>query len=86
MSKTAVVSVSADTPSLNLVAFMRQKRREACCVCHLSADVRSQLNTATDKGIRRKDVLEWLHAVVGVSITDAELTAHKNGRHDDQTT
>ena len=77
MSKTTV-------PVLGLVDFMRQKRREACPVCRLSAEVRSQLDTASDKGIKRKDVLEWLHRVVGSPITDAELTAHRTGRHDDQ--
>ena len=72
------------TQVLGLMDFMRAKRREACPVCKLPAEVRAQLDTASDKGIKRKDVLEWLRTIVGVPITDAELTAHRTGRHDDQ--
>jgi len=76
--------VGKQIPTLNLVDFMRAKRRATCPVCKLPADVREQLATASDKGIKRKDVLEWLRTIVGVPITDAELTAHRTGRHDDQ--
>ena len=76
--------MSKQTPVLGLMDFMRAKRRQSCPVCKLPADVREQLATASDKGIKRKDVLEWLRTIVGAPITDAELTAHRTGRHDDQ--
>jgi hypothetical protein len=72
-------------PIIGLVDFMKQKRREVCPVCKLSAEVRAQLETAAEKGIKRRDVLEWLHSVVGVAVTDQELTSHRNGRHGDET-
>jgi len=75
--------VGKQIPTLNLVDFMREKRRKACPVCKLPVEIRAQLATASDRGIKRKDVLEWLHTVVGVDITNDELTAHRNGGHDD---
>lgn len=68
----------------SLVDFMRAKRRAACKVCQLPDDVREQLRTASDKDIKRRDVLEWLRTEVGSDITDAELTSHKAGHHDEQ--
>jgi hypothetical protein len=76
-------STEAKGPVKSLVEFMQDKRRADCPVCKLPEDVRKQLATAAEKGIRRKDVLEWLRAVIGVQITDVELTAHRNGRHDE---
>ena len=76
--------MSKQTQIVGLAEFMRAKRREACRVCKLPADVREQLATASDRGIKRKYVLEWLRTSVGVDITDEELTAHRTGRHDDQ--
>lgn len=72
------------TPTLGLVDYVKAKRREACRVCQLPDDVRDQLATASDKGIKRGVVLEWLRESVGIKITDSELTVHKNGRHDEQ--
>jgi len=74
------------TPTLSLVAYMRKKRRETCPVCKLPPEIRAQIASASDRGIKRKDVLEWLHTVVGVDISNDELTAHRNGRHDEPDT
>lgn len=72
---------------MGLVEFARKQRlaasREACRVCHLTDEVREQLRTASDRGIRRGVQLEWIRTYAGVDITDAELTAHRNGRHDE---
>lgn len=71
---------------MGLVEFARKQKlaaaRDACRVCHLSDEVRAQLRVAADRGIRRKDQLEWIHRYFDPDITDAELTAHRNGRHD----
>ena len=68
---------------MSLVDFAKAQRREDCPVCKLSPSVREQIAKSSDRKIRRRQVLDWLHAVVGVGITDAELTVHRNGRHDD---
>ena len=77
----------AEEQIMGLVEFARKQRlaaaREACRVCHLSEEVRAQLKTASDRGIRRGVQLEWIRTYTGVDIEDAELTAHRNGRHDE---
>jgi len=77
------MSKATATPVRSLADFVRQKRRESCPVCKLPQEVRDQLATASDKGHKRRDVLEWLKVDAGVPITDTELTAHRNGRHDE---
>lgn len=66
-----------------LTDYMKAKKRAACPVCQLSDTVRRQLVEAREKGIRRRDQLEWLRVEVGADITDADLTQHVNGRHDE---
>lgn len=72
---------------MGLVEYAKRRRlemaREACRVCGLPDEVREQLRTASDRGIRRRDQLDWLRLHVGVDIADAELTTHRNGRHDE---
>jgi len=68
---------------LALVDFMKQKKREACRVCHLPDEVRAQLRSASDKKIRRKDQLEWLREEIHAEITSGELDQHYSGRHDE---
>jgi hypothetical protein len=76
-------STEAKGPVTSLVAFMKDKRRAECPVCKLSEEIRTQLASASEKGIKRKDVLEWLRNAVGVAITNQELTTHRNGGHDE---
>ena len=64
-----------------LADFMRAKKRAACKVCQLPADVLEQLAAARSAKIRRPDMLDWLRTEVGSDITDAELTAHYSARH-----
>ena len=68
---------------MSLTEFVRAKRRADCRVCKLSDEVREQLVTASDRGIKQATVLEWLRDSVGVPITRDELSTHRNGRHDE---
>lgn len=67
-----------------LADFMRAKKRAACKVCRLPADVLDQLLAARTAKIRRPDMLEWLRTEVGADITDVELTAHYSARHSNE--
>lgn len=69
-------------PPRTLAAFVHAKRRSGCPVCALPAGVRQQLTEARNRKITRAVQLEWLRTEVGVKVTDADLTAHVNGRHD----
>lgn len=71
----------AKSKAVPLADFMKAKRRAACKVCQLPADVLDQLVAARTAKIRRPDMLEWLRTEVGVDVTDAELTGHYSGRH-----
>lgn len=77
------MSKSKDTPVMSLVDYARAKRREDCPVCALPEDIRQQIVMASDRGIRRRQVIEWLREIVKAQITEQELTTHRNGRHDD---
>jgi hypothetical protein len=68
---------------MSLHEFARLQRREGCPVCKLPDYIREQIITASDRGIKRRQVLEWLREKVGVAISDQELSVHRNGRHDD---
>ena len=76
---------SVNREVVTLVDFQREKRKESCPVCQLPDDVREQIRTASSKKIKRSMVIEWLREAVGVTLTDRELTAHANARHDDET-
>lgn len=66
----------------SLAEFVKDKRREACAVCRLPAEVRDQVRTAGEKKIHRRTVLDWLKTDCSAPITDTELTVHTNGHHD----
>lgn len=68
---------------ISLVDFVRLQKKADCRVCKLPVDVRGQIGrNATDRKIPRTIQLEWIKMRTGVKITDEELTAHNNGRHD----
>jgi len=74
------------TPSLG--DFVRQNRldvkRASCPICaHLDLDVRRQLADASTQGITRKEQIAWLEAVHHNRVTTHQLSAHFQGRHDD---
>lgn len=73
---------TAKTPTRSLVEFVKDKKRKACAVCSLPAEVRTQLATAREKKITRADVLEWLKSE-GIAIKAEDLAAHTNGHHGD---
>jgi hypothetical protein len=73
---------------MSLAEFTQQKRldqkRAACPVCiNLDEDVRSQLAAASGQGITRKEQMAWLEEVFGLRVTTHQLSAHFQGRHDD---
>lgn len=71
------------SPPMSLAEFVNARKRADCSVCKLPDDVKTQLREAGNKKkIRRPEMLEWLRAVVGVNVTDADLNAHYSGRHE----
>lgn len=79
-------TVDGSTPSLG--EFVRQNRmdvkRASCPICaHFDLDVRRQLADASNQGITRKEQIAWLEAVHHNRVTTHQLSAHFQGRHDD---
>jgi hypothetical protein len=75
--------VSGIDASTSLVEFARKQRQKDCPVCALDTEIRAQLRSASDKGIRRPVQLAWLREVHRSSVTDADLTSHYSAKHDD---
>lgn len=79
--------VSKAKQALSLTAFARGKtmeaRRAECPVCQLPAEVREQIASASDRGIKQPTVVEWLREMIGVEIARDALQTHRNGRHDE---
>jgi len=77
---------NAEGQIISLVEFARQQRldeaRAACPVCRLPQGVREELRREAERGMKRKYQLMWLSRFHHADITDAELTTHRNGRHD----
>lgn len=72
----------------SLGEFVRRSRldvkRASCPICaHLDPDVRRQLADASAQGITRKEQIAWLEAVHHTRVTTHQLSAHFQGRHDD---
>lgn len=69
----------------SLTDFVRDRRLEQkranCPVCQLPDDVQEQIHRASERKIRRTEVLAWLNATLGHPIKDVDLTAHYNARH-----
>jgi hypothetical protein len=69
--------------AVSLVDFVRLQKKVNCRVCKLPVEIRGQLGrVATDRKIPREVQLDWIKTATGVKITNDELTAHNNGRHD----
>ena len=70
---------------MSLVEFARQGRlqeaRARCPVCQLPDDVQAVLRESQRRGTERRWQIAWLKAL-GHSVTNAELTTHRNGGHD----
>ena len=60
----------------SLTDYLLEKKRAACAVCALPADVLAQLAAASEKGIKVADRLEWLAAEYGAHLTRTDLEAH----------
>jgi hypothetical protein len=65
----------------SLAEFVAAKKRAACPVCGLPSDVLAGIATASDKGFRIDEQVEWLTQGRGYAITRDELLTHKNQRH-----
>jgi hypothetical protein len=50
-------------------------------VCQLPDDVQAELRESQRRGTERRWQIAWLKAM-GHSVTNAELTTHRNGGHD----
>lgn len=66
----------------SLVEFMKDKKRAACQICSLDAEVRAQLAKAGEQGIKVADQVDWLIHEVGVAVTRADLDSHRSQRHE----
>ena len=66
----------------SLTQYVRDKKRAVCPVCRLAPTIRSEMDGARTKKIRRAEILEWLAAEYGIKLTPAALDAHYSGRHE----
>ncbi len=75
----------ADAPVKSLTAFMQEKERAQCLVCHLPDPIRSQLGpVATRRGYSRADQIAWLHSIGFEKITVELYQRHFNARHEEK--
>ncbi len=70
---------------MSLVEFARRGKldeaRARCPVCRLPDEVQAELRDAMRRGTERRFQIAWLKAQ-GYSVSNAELTTHRNGGHD----
>ena len=67
----------------SLDEYAAEERRATCPVCALPAAVRAVLATAGDKGHKVAFQVKWLKVKCRIpNIGVAELSAHRNGRHE----
>lgn len=79
----AVAPAPSSAPPCSLDEYAREKLRATCPVCALPAATREILAGAGDKGHKVALQVDWLKVKCGVqNIGAAELTAHRNGRHE----
>lgn len=71
----------AKKTSTSLEDFVKQKIIDDCVVCALPDDIREQLESASDKSIKRNDQLAWLETLGHGEIGSRELNRHYSGRH-----
>lgn len=80
------MTTKAKTTPRTLADFARDKRvseRMANCpVCKLPKEVREELARCRTLKIPGAWILEWLEGEHGVTVTPAELSAHRTGYHD----
>mgnify|MGYP001574931935 FL=1 len=68
----------------SLLSYVLAKRREACAVCGLSDDLRSQIVSAREKKIERRTIRAWLLSEHGVDIVDSIFTSHSAAHHEER--
>jgi hypothetical protein len=67
---------------LSLLEYVRERRRAECSVCALPDALRDQMAKASERKIKRAVVVAWLLDEHGHTITEDDINAHVNGRHD----
>lgn len=72
----------AEDKGLSLVDYARKQRQADCPVCRLPDAIKQQMLVASDKKIKRTVVMSWLKEVHSLEITDAMLTTHYSGKHE----
>lgn len=65
----------------SLVEFVKAKKRADCPVCALPDAIREQIVGASDKKIKRPEIVAWLNEECGYSIQAGDLEKHVNARH-----
>ena len=67
----------------SLDEYAAEERRATCPVCALPAEIRAVLATAGDRGHKVAFQIKWLKVKCRIpNIGVAELSAHRNGRHE----
>ena len=76
------MAVSVATPKKGIVDYVKDLKRADCAVCKLSPEIQEQLKIARKKEIPRATVREYLKAVYGKEVPEADFTGHVSGHHD----
>lgn len=67
---------------LTLLNFIIEKKRRHCKVCALPLEIIEQVRSARSRAVRLPEVVEWLKAEHGITLTRADFEAHHSGRHE----
>jgi len=77
------VAKSDEDKLRDMVEDLAQQERTSCPVCRLPDDVQRELAQAAQKGIKRRQQLEWLENEVGEHITYRALASlYARGHHE----
>lgn len=79
-----VAKAEAARNGRSLVEYVLAKRREACAVCALPADIRAQIGVARERKIERRVIRAWLLAEHGADIPDSIFTSHSAAHHEER--
>ena len=68
----------------SLTEYVRDQRIAECPICGLPDEIRTQMQVASEKKIKRRIVLEWLREEQGTAFTTDQLNRHYNGHHEER--